>query len=73
MRMRVIARAKFARKITEQGRTAPHDADGDAVLACALAARADWIIAGDAHLPNLKHYQGMRITDAAQVVRVVPQ
>ncbi len=69
---RVIARAKFARKIAEQGltakalvdryarlaksvtpasirRTVLKDADDDAVLACALAARADCIVTGDAH------------------------
>ena len=31
--------------------------DDDAVLACALAAQADWILSGDAHLLNLKRYQ----------------
>lgn len=45
------------------------DPDDDHVLACALAAHADWIVSGDRHLLNLKHYQGMRIIDAAEAVR----
>ena len=49
------------------------DADDDHVLACALAAHADWIISGDAHLLNLKHYQGMRIMDAAKALRSLAQ
>ena len=49
------------------------DADDDHVLACALAAQADWIISGDAHLLNLKHYHGMRIIDAATALRALAQ
>ncbi len=54
-------------------RTVPDDADDDHVLACALAAHADWIVSGDAHLLNLKHYQGMRIIDAAEALRSLAQ
>ena len=53
--------------------TVPGDADDDHVLACALAAGADWIVSGDAHLLNLKHYQGMRIIDAPQALRLILQ
>ena len=49
------------------------DADDDHVLACALAAQADWIISGDRHLLNLKHYQGMRIIDATEAMRALAQ
>lgn len=93
---RVITRAKFARKLAEQGltpqalvdryaklakpvtpasirRTVPKDADDDAVLACALAAQADFIVTGDAHLLNMKRYHGMRIIDAAQALRSLAQ
>ena len=49
------------------------DIDDDAVIACALAAQADLIISGDAHLLNLKHYQNMRIIDAAEAVRSLTQ
>ena len=49
------------------------DIDDDAVIACALAAQADLIVSGDAHLLNLKHYQGMRIIDPAEAVRALAQ
>jgi uncharacterized protein len=51
----------------------PGDIDDDAVIACALAAQADLIVSGDAHLLNLKHYQGMRIIDAAEAMRSLAQ
>lgn len=54
-------------------RVVEKDVDDDAVIACALAAQADWIVSGDAHLLNLKHYQGMRIIDAAQALRSLAQ
>ena len=52
-------------------RTVLDDADDDAVLACALAANADLIVSGDAHLLNLKRYQGMRIVAAAEALAIV--
>lgn len=54
-------------------RTVPQDADDDHVLACAFAARADWIVSGDAHLLNLKHYQGIRIINATEALRSLAQ
>jgi putative PIN family toxin of toxin-antitoxin system len=39
----------------------PGDPDDDAVLACALAAQADLVVSGDAHLLNLKHFHQMLI------------
>lgn len=90
----VIRRAKFSRKISEQGvsvsalldrytnladlvtparirRVVLADADDDAVLACALAAQADLIVSGDKHLRNLKSWQGMRITNAAEALTLI--
>lgn len=52
-------------------RTVPNDTDDDAVLACALAANADLIVSGDAHLLNLKRYHGMRIVAAAEALAIV--
>ena len=49
------------------------DPDDDHVIACALAAQADVIVSGDVHLLNLKHYQGLRIIDAAEVLRALAQ
>ena len=48
--------------------TIEHDPDDDAVLACALAAQADLIVSGDAHLLNLKQFQRIPIVTAAQAV-----
>ncbi len=41
------------------------DPTDDRVLECALAAQADLIISGDAHLLSLIEYQGIRILDPA--------
>jgi len=37
------------------------DPEDDPVLACALAAAAELIVSGDAHLLNLKQYHGIQI------------
>lgn len=47
--------------------------DDDHVLACALAAKADLIVSGDAHLLNLKTYQGVPIVSAAEALARLPQ
>jgi predicted nucleic acid-binding protein len=47
--------------------------DDDPVIVCALAAKADAIVSGDGHLLNLKHYQGMRIINAAETIRSLAQ
>ena len=57
----------------QTARVVAADIDDDAVIACALAAQADLIVSGDAHLLNLKHYQGMRIIDAAEAMRSLAQ
>lgn len=48
------------------------DPDDDAVLACALAAEADLIVSGDAHLRDLKHYHGIQIVTAAEALTLIP-
>lgn len=42
------------------------DPDDDAVISCALAAGADCIVSGDAHLLDLKSYGDVEILSAAQ-------
>jgi hypothetical protein len=43
------------------------------VLAAALAAKADLIVSGDAHLLDLKSFQGIKIVTAAVAVeRIAP-
>lgn len=44
------------------------DSTGDIVLATALAAQADSIVSGDAHLLNLKQYHGVPILTAAETL-----
>jgi putative PIN family toxin of toxin-antitoxin system len=51
--------------------TIVRDPADDAVLACALAAQADYIVSGDAHLLDLKRYREMPIITAAQAVQAV--
>lgn len=51
--------------------TVVRDPADDAVLACALAAQADYIVSGDAHLLDLKRYLEMPIITAAQAVQAV--
>lgn len=40
------------------------DPDDNKFLACALEAKADYIVSGDNHLLELKHYQGTQIVTA---------
>jgi putative PIN family toxin of toxin-antitoxin system len=47
------------------------DPDDDQVLACALAARADAIVSGDADLLALETYQDIPILTAAQAVEKI--
>lgn len=49
------------------------DPDDDHVLACAVAAPADLIVSGDAHLLNLKTYQGIPIVTAAEALTRLTQ
>lgn len=48
------------------------DPDDDAVLACAIAARAQVIVSGDRHLLELHSYQGIHILTADELLLSVP-
>ena len=50
-------------------RRVSRDIDDDAVLACALAARADLVISGDADLLVLGSFRGIGIASAAQALK----
>jgi uncharacterized protein len=63
---RRIATLVTARQL--EGRVS-RDADDDAVLACALAARADLIVSGDEDLLVLKAFNGVPIVTIAQATR----
>ena len=51
-------------------RTVPNDADDDAVIATALAAKADLIASGDRDLLTLRSYQGIPILNASDSLRL---
>lgn len=44
------------------------DPDDDAVLACAVAAKADLVVSGDPHLLKLVQYEGIPIVAPAEAV-----
>jgi uncharacterized protein len=44
------------------------DPDDDAVLACAVAARAELVVSGDPHLVKLTQYEGIPIVAPAEAV-----
>ncbi len=67
---RRLARRVRATSLTKQ---VSRDADDDAVLACALAARVDLIVSGDVHLLELGSFQHMPIVKAAQAVKRVAE
>ena len=49
--------------------TIARDPADDHVLACALAAHADLIVSGDAHLLDLKRFHGIDIVSPAEALR----
>lgn len=59
--VKVVAAARIAPTITR-------DPADDQVLAVALAAGADLIVSGDAHLLDLKRFQGIEIVTAAVAI-----
>jgi putative PIN family toxin of toxin-antitoxin system len=44
------------------------DPDDDAVLACAVAAKADLVVSGDPHLVKLIQYEGIPVVTPAEAV-----
>ena len=72
----VFGYAAFAR-LLEPAKIVPViivDPDDDAVLACAVAARAEMIVSGDSHLLDLKEYEGIPIVTATQLLtRITPE
>lgn len=47
------------------------DPDDEAVIACALAARAELIVSGDKDLLTLKAHQNIRIVSIAEALRII--
>lgn len=61
-----IATTVTARQLDER---VSRDADDDAVLACAWAARADFVVSGDDDLLTLHSFQGIAIVSPADAIR----
>ncbi len=40
-------------------------------IECAIEGQADYIVSGDRHLTNLKHFQGINIVDPAMFIRLL--
>lgn len=53
----------------EKVRAVPADPDDNTILACAIAAGANRIISGDAHLLSLGRWRAIRILSPAEFVR----
>ena len=49
----------------------PNDPDDNMVLACALEAKADFIVTGDRHLLNLKKFHRIRIVRATEFLQIL--
>lgn len=47
------------------------DPDDDKFLACALEGKSDYIVSGNRHLRNLKHYHGIQIINAVRFIEVL--
>ena len=66
----LVSYRRIATEVTARRLAAPvaRDADADAVLACALAARADLIATGDDDLLTLESFAGIPIVTAHQAL-----
>ena len=49
------------------------DPDDNAILECAMAASAEIIVTGDAHLLDLRQWHGIRILSPAEAIRVIEE
>jgi putative PIN family toxin of toxin-antitoxin system len=49
------------------------DPADDMFLACALEAKADYIVSGDPHLGDLKHFYGTQIVDVTTFIKKVKE
>lgn len=54
---------------THKVQAVPADPADDMILACALAAGADLVVSGDAHLLNLRQWRNIRILSPAEFMR----
>ena len=68
---RLVFRKSVIARDTFQTDKIIDDPTDNKFLACALETKADYIVSGDNHLLELKHYQGIQIVDARTFIRKV--
>lgn len=51
---------------TKRLRVGPEDPDDDQYLIAAIEGRAQFVVTGDAHLLNIRQYEGVRIVTARE-------
>ncbi|MEW5745521.1 MAG: putative toxin-antitoxin system toxin component, PIN family [Nitrospirota bacterium] len=66
----IFRKALITKDIYSTDRLASDPSD-NMFLACALEAKADFIVSGDKHLRNLKHFHGIKIVDVTSFVQKV--
>ncbi len=49
------------------------DPDDDLILGCAVGAKADYLVSGDAHLRKLGDYAGIRIVSPSEFLKVLQE
>lgn len=47
------------------------DPDDNVILACAVKAKADYLVSGDPHLKRLRTYRGVRIVSPAEFLKIL--
>jgi putative PIN family toxin of toxin-antitoxin system len=57
-------------EIADKVRGICRDSDDDMVIACAVAAKADFIVSGDKDLLVIKKYKSVRIINALDLLRM---
>jgi len=58
-------------KTTKSISAIPSDESDNRILECAVKAKANFIVSGDAHLLDLKEYKGIRILKPAQFLTLL--
>ena len=79
VRTRIQQEEEFVRKILDSSTFISRlsvtqitaDPDDDHIIACALAANADYIISGDDHLLKIKQYNGIRMLSPKQFLEII--
>ena len=64
-------KAHSLQKIFIRFKKVKEDPEDNKFIACAIEGKADYIVSGDGHLLNLKHYKGIQIVDANSFLKIL--